>query len=138
MKFCHVKACEDKDIPLGLKGELPHQKYIKESQNIGCSEDLNKELGFLNKSISEKTHLELKRWADYDDAQDNFCILDDNQQGAEYVDLLLNPESKFGKGGKLAITVKIWPLSFTLKSRKKFLFLSFNLNNFLDIALNFI
>jgi ERO1-like protein alpha len=94
MKFCHVKACEDKDIPLGLKGELPHQKYIKEAQNIGCGEDFNKELGFLNKSISEKTHLELKRWADYDDAQDNFCILDDSQEGAEYVDLLLNPESE--------------------------------------------
>jgi ERO1-like protein alpha len=94
MKFCSVKACEDKDIPLGLKGELPHKKYLKESQNIGCSEDLNKELGFLNKSISDKVHEDLKKWSDYDDAQDNFCILDDNQHGAEYVDLLLNPESK--------------------------------------------
>jgi ERO1-like protein alpha len=94
MKFCHVETCEDKDIPLGLKGELPHQKYIKEAAKIGCSEDFNQELGFLNKSISEKTQSELKRWKDYDDAQDNFCILDDNQEGAEYVDLLLNPESE--------------------------------------------
>lgn len=94
MKFCHVKACEEKDIPLGLKGELPHQKYLKEAQNVDCSEDLNKELGYLNKSISEKIHKDLKRWSEHDDAQDNFCILDDNQEGAEYVDLLLNPERK--------------------------------------------
>lgn len=92
MKFCNVQTCEDKDIPLGLKGELPHQKYLKEVQNVGCSEDLNEELGFLNKSISDKIHQDLKKWSEYDDAQDNFCILDDNQDGAEYVDLLLNPE----------------------------------------------
>lgn len=95
MRFCQVKPCEENDIPLGLKGELPHQKYLKEAQSVdGCSDDLNKELGFLNKSISEKIHRDLKRWSEHDDAQDNFCILDDNQEGAEYVDLLLNPESK--------------------------------------------
>lgn len=94
MKFCNVQTCEDKDIPLGLKGELPHQKYIKELAKVGCSEDLNEELGFLNKSISDKIHQDLKKWSEYDDAQDNFCILDDNQDGAEYVDLLLNPERK--------------------------------------------
>lgn len=95
MKFCNVKACDDKDIPLGLKGELPHQKYLKEVQNVACSEDLNKELGFLNKSISDKIHQDLKKWSEHDDAQDNFCILDDHQIGAEYVDLTLNPERKF-------------------------------------------
>lgn len=89
-----MKPCEENDIPLGLKGELPHQKYLKEAQNVDCTDDLNKELGFLNKSISEKIHEDLKRWSEHDDAQDNFCILDDNQDGAEYVDLLLNPESK--------------------------------------------
>lgn len=94
MKFCNVQTCDDNEIPLGLKGELPHQKYLKEAQNLGCADDLNKELGFLNKSISEKVHRDLKRWSEHDDAQDNFCILDDNQEGAEYVDLLLNPESK--------------------------------------------
>ena len=94
MKFCNVQMCEDKDIPLGLKGELPHQKYLKELQHVDCSEDLNMELGFLNKSLSDKIHQDLKRWSEYDDAQDNFCIMDDNQDGAEYVDLLLNPERK--------------------------------------------
>lgn len=94
MKFCNVQTCEDKDIPLGLKGELPHQKYLKEAASVGCREDLNEELGFLNKSISDKIHQDLKKWSEYDDAQDNFCILDDNHDGAEYVDLLLNPERK--------------------------------------------
>lgn len=94
MKFCNVQMCEDKDIPLGLKGELPHQKYLKEVQTVSCVDDLNKELGYLNKSISDKVHQELKRWSEHDDALDNFCILDDNQEGAEYVDLLLNPERK--------------------------------------------
>lgn len=95
MKFCNVQTCQDKDIPLGLKGELPHKKYLKEAQHIDCADDLNKELGFLNKSISDKVHKELKRWSEHDDALDNFCILDDNQEGAEYVDLLLNPERKY-------------------------------------------
>ncbi|CRL00913.1 CLUMA_CG014418, isoform A [Clunio marinus] len=106
MKFCHVKPCKEQDIPLGLKGEEPHLKYIKETQTIDCSEDLNKELGFLNKSISEKVHKELKRWSEHDDAQDNFCILDDHHEGAEYVDLLLNPERFTGYQGKSAH--RIW------------------------------
>ena len=107
MKFCNVKTCDDNEIPLGLKGELPHQKYLKEAQNLDCGEDLNKELGFLNKSISEKVHQDLKRWSEHDDAQDNFCILDDNQEGAEYVDLLLNPESKFLKMKNTLNTIRI-------------------------------
>lgn len=94
MKFCQLEACEEKNIPLGLKGELPHHKYIKEAQNVNCNQDLDEELGFLNTSISEKVHEDLQRWSDYDDAQENFCILDDNQADVEYVDLLLNPESK--------------------------------------------
>lgn len=96
MRFCNVQTCDDKDIPLGLKGELPHQKYLSELPTAACAgaEDLNKELGYLNKSISDKVHQELKRWSEHDDALDNFCILDDHEEGAEYVDLLLNPERK--------------------------------------------
>jgi hypothetical protein len=95
MKFCHVKSCEEKDLPLGFKGnESPHEKYIKESQHIGCKEDYNKELDYLNKSISEKQHRELEKWSEHDDAKDSFCVSDDHQEKAEYVDLLLNPESE--------------------------------------------
>lgn len=45
-------------------------------------------------------------WADFDTQQDNFCILDDHENGAEYVDLLLNPEKYTGYRGKSAH--RIW------------------------------
>lgn len=45
-------------------------------------------------------------WADFDTQQDNFCILDDHENGAEYVDLLLNPEKFTGYRGKSAH--RIW------------------------------
>lgn len=101
MRFCHVKPCEEKDLPVELqdddensKKEAPHDKYMKENQNLGCKEDYNKELDLVNKSISEKQIEELQKWSEHDEAQDNFCVLDDHQEKAEYVDLLLNPESK--------------------------------------------
>lgn len=106
MKFCHVQTCEEKDIPLGLKGESPYEKYTNEAEGINCVDDLNPELGSLNKSISEKLHKELVRWSEYDEAASSFCMLDDNQEGAEYVDLLLNPERFTGYQGKSAH--RIW------------------------------
>lgn len=45
-------------------------------------------------------------WADFDEQQDNFCILDDHENGAEYVDLLLNPEKFTGYKGPSAH--RIW------------------------------
>lgn len=97
MKFCHVKACEEKDLPLALKGDEREesilQKYLKDKQQMGCGEDYNKEIDFLNKSISQKQHEELLKWSEHDEAQDKFCIMDENEERAEYVDLLLNPES---------------------------------------------
>lgn len=45
-------------------------------------------------------------WADHDTNQDNFCILDDHESDAEYVDLLLNPEKYTGYRGKSAH--RIW------------------------------
>lgn len=108
MKFCHVKPCEDKDLPLGFKGaaESPYSKYMKEAQTLGCEEDYNKELDFLNKSISEKQHEELQKWSEHDDAKDSFCVLDEDQEKAEYVDLLLNPERYTGYQGRSAH--RIW------------------------------
>ncbi|XP_058821595.1 ero1-like protein [Topomyia yanbarensis] len=108
MRYCHVQQCEEKDIPPGLKGDTSsYLKYIKEVQTLtNCDEDLDVELGYLNTSISDKAHKEFKKWADYDQAQDNFCILDDHEPGAEYVDLLLNPERYTGYRGESAR--RIW------------------------------
>lgn len=50
--------------------------------------------------------MELQRWSEHDEALNNFCILDDNQEGAEYVDLLLNPERYTGYHGESAN--RIW------------------------------
>nr|XP_029718852.1 ero1-like protein [Aedes albopictus]XP_029718866.1 ero1-like protein [Aedes albopictus] len=108
MRFCHVEQCEEKDIPPGLKGDVSsYHKYLKEVQTLtNCNEDLDVELGYLNTSISDKAHKEFKKWADYDEAQDNFCISDDHEPGAEYVDLLLNPERYTGYRGESAR--RIW------------------------------
>ncbi|RZC36623.1 ERO1 domain containing protein, partial [Asbolus verrucosus] len=45
-------------------------------------------------------------WSAYDDAQDNFCVLEDNDSESEYVDLLLNPERYTGYKGTSAH--RIW------------------------------
>ncbi|CAD7083353.1 unnamed protein product [Hermetia illucens] len=108
MRFCHVQSCEDKDIPEGLKGqpdqpESPAQKYLEETQDLG---DCNEELSYLNTSISPAAHQGFQKWADHDAAEEEFCILDDTQNGAEYVDLLLNPERYTGYKGESAH--RIW------------------------------
>lgn len=105
MKSCSVETCEEKDIPLGLKGDVELNKYTRDAQFIqGCGD--KQDLGFLNTSISEKVHEELQKWSDYDDAQDDFCILDDNQDDLEFVDLQLNPERYTGYRGESA--TRVW------------------------------
>lgn len=99
MKFCHVKACEDKDVPEGIKGSEEEEssqlyKFIKKSEQMGCGEDYNKEIDFLNTSISKKQIEEIEKWSKHDEAQDSFCIMDDDDGESKYIDLLLNPESK--------------------------------------------
>lgn len=64
------------------------------------------ELGLLNMSISRQDSLGFQLWADFDESLDNFCILDDHQPGAEYVDLHLNPERYTGYKGESAH--RIW------------------------------
>lgn len=60
----------------------------------------------MNMSISRQDSLGFQLWADYDESRDNFCILDDHQPGAEYVDLHLNPERYTGYKGESAH--RIW------------------------------
>lgn len=82
-------------------------QYLAENQKlVGCLEDHNEELSFLNKSLTEEALHGFEVWADFDEQQENFCILDDHQDGAEYVDLLLNPEKYTGYRGYSAH--RIW------------------------------
>jgi hypothetical protein len=55
---------------------------------------------------SAATFEEFALWKAYDDAQDNFCVINGEDTGAEYVDLLLNPERYTGYKGKSAH--RIW------------------------------
>lgn len=98
MRYCHVEPCHEKDLPVGLKGRVVGPP--------SCENDLNEELGFLNTTISAKIQEEFALWSAYDDAQDNFCIIDENDSESEYVDLLLNPERYTGYKGKSAH--RIW------------------------------
>lgn len=83
---------------------LQYSETAQDESN--CDDDLDAELSYLNTSISKKAHEEFQRWTDHDEAIDNFCILDDKQEGAEYVDLLLNPERYTGYRGESAH--RIW------------------------------
>lgn len=64
------------------------------------------ELSYLNKTLTQEAMHGFELWADFDVQQDNFCILDDHENGAEYVDLLLNPEKFTGYRGESAH--RIW------------------------------
>lgn len=77
-----------------------------ESETSSCSRDHNVELSYLNTSISKQAARGFERWADFDELEENFCILDDHEEGAEYVDLLLNPERYTGYKGESAH--RIW------------------------------
>lgn len=82
-------------------------QYTLEPQEGGsCNEDLDIELGFLNTSIDASAKETHQRWTEHDENRDNFCILDDDEDDAEYVDLLLNPERYTGYKGESAH--KIW------------------------------
>lgn len=113
IRYCHVQQCQDDDIPVGLKGETPYNnekifdKYLSTNQMINCEQtakDHNKELGYLNTTISSENYKEFERWQKHDDEQDNFCITETSP--GEYVDLLLNPEKYTGYKGPSAH--RIW------------------------------
>ncbi|XP_066137704.1 ero1-like protein [Euwallacea fornicatus] len=106
MRFCHVEYCEETAVPAGLKGNNEasnHNKYIDNAEE-DCHEHHN--LGYLNKTLSEKAQHDMEMWAAHDDAQENFCVEDDQGEDAEYVDLLLNPERFTGYAGDSAH--RIW------------------------------
>lgn len=85
-------------------------QYSREAQleQGGCSEveDFDSALGFLDTSISDQAHKEFELWAKHDEAEEDFCIVDDHDAGSQYVDLLLNPERYTGYRGDSAH--RIW------------------------------
>nr|XP_033341972.1 ero1-like protein [Megalopta genalis] len=116
MRYCHVQPCQDEDIPDGLKGDMlkhahfnesPVDKYKSNAQFDDClrsAKDHNKELGYLNTTISSENYKDFELWKQYDDAQDNFCVKESSP--GEYVNLLLNPERYTGYKGPSAH--RIW------------------------------
>lgn len=60
----------------------------------------------MNTSISTRAQEEFEKWQLYDEADEDFCIIDNTKDGAEYVDLLLNPERFTGYKGESAH--RIW------------------------------
>lgn len=106
IKYCHVEACEDSDIPPGLKSkdrvvEFPEEISEKHSKDMSC-QDYDAELSYLNTTISAKAQKEFVLWKVYDDAQDSFCYINEHDSQAEYMDLLLNPERYTGYRGQSA------------------------------------
>ncbi|XP_077293985.1 endoplasmic reticulum oxidoreductin-1-like protein [Arctopsyche grandis] len=112
MKYCHVEACHDEDIPPGLKEiksdnvALQEEPAAKYTEDANCNSDHNEQLSYINTTISAAKYEEFEKWSAYDDAQDNFCVTDDLNGGEEYVDLLLNPERYTGYKG--ASAHRIW------------------------------
>ncbi|XP_030760596.1 ero1-like protein [Sitophilus oryzae] len=126
MRYCHVESCEEDEIPIGLKGDIKHMSFkYSENEAHDCT-DQSMNLDYLNKTISEKAQHDMEKWAAYDDAQDNFCVIDDKDEEAEYVDLLLNPERYTGYAGLSA--QRVWKaiyLENCFRPKKSFSFNSY-------------
>ncbi|CAH1791045.1 unnamed protein product [Owenia fusiformis] len=114
---CVLKPCSDDEIPEGLKGRPNHSenhdknhkqnhKYSKEANEQNeCEEE--HELGNLDTTISDESKEAFAEWKRYDDQEELFCEIDDEDSAdAEYVDLSLNPEGYTGYKGKSAS--RIW------------------------------
>ncbi|XP_045132908.1 ero1-like protein isoform X2 [Portunus trituberculatus] len=98
-----AKSCEK--VPEGLKGRAVEpeksQKEVKSLGSGGCDDE--NDLGFLNTTLSKESMDDFVKWA----AHDSFCYIDDDDsEGSEYVDLLLNPERYTGYAGPSAH--RIW------------------------------
>lgn len=108
IRYCSVKPCTD--VPEGIKGasidKIEKEKKEKSHMVTGHCDGEN-DLGYLNTTLSKESKVGFKRWAAHDDAQLNFCkIDDDSSEDSEYVDLLLNPERYTGYAGPSAH--RIW------------------------------
>ncbi|KAJ8309165.1 hypothetical protein KUTeg_014039 [Tegillarca granosa] len=87
------------------KDYFKYFKYSKDAQQEHSC-DQERELSALDTTISEESKKAFKDGTKYDDAQETFCELDDENAGCEYVNLLLNPERYTGYAG--ASPNRIW------------------------------
>lgn len=104
------RASSDKKVPEGIKGapiDRSEKKQKEKSHMVPGHCDGENDLGYLNTTLSKESKVGFKRWAAHDDAQLNFCKIDDeSSEDSEYVDLLLNPERYTGYAGPSAH--RIW------------------------------
>ncbi|ELU03769.1 hypothetical protein CAPTEDRAFT_101821 [Capitella teleta] len=106
---CAVKECPEKKIPEGLKKNHSHSKNKVPTEK--CDDNEDNELGVIDPHISDESKEAFETWKKYDDAQDNFCLLDDVESpDAVYYDLILNPERFTGYVGQSAVNV--WKLIY--------------------------
>uniref|UniRef100_A0A3B3RL73 ERO1-like protein alpha n=1 Tax=Paramormyrops kingsleyae TaxID=1676925 RepID=A0A3B3RL73_9TELE len=92
MRNCAVKPCK----PVNVQNDCDNENHTEIS--------LSRKLALF---CSEKTRQAILEWKRYDDKEDYFCLLDDEDSpDSQYVDLLLNPERFTGYKG--AEAWKIW------------------------------
>ncbi|GFR61471.1 ERO1-like protein beta [Elysia marginata] len=118
LKDCHVNVCQEDEVPIKTKkenNEHEHEKskYSKDSNmqeqdktlEESCAEE--RELSALDTTISKEKMAEFETWKEHDESLPMFCEIDDeDSNGMEYVDLLLNPERYTGYKG--ASPHKVW------------------------------
>ncbi|UYV78307.1 ERO1LB [Cordylochernes scorpioides] len=86
--------------------ERDYFRYFKDQDSVDCDEN-HGGLGSIDPTLSDQNYEDFVKWQDHDDAQVNFCELDDeNSKDLDYVDLLPNPERFTGYKGKSAH--RIW------------------------------
>ncbi|KAK2567293.1 ERO1-like protein beta [Acropora cervicornis] len=114
MKDCSVAACKE--------GQQQANRSVNHKDNNPKTVQTDKEgesgdscqatdnvtlLGEIDGTISDEDKDAFEGWHAHDDAEDNFCELDDESSaGMEYVDLLRNPEKFTGYAGFSA--QRIW------------------------------
>lgn len=97
-RYCAVKPCKPNEVPEGLKSN--GYKYTEEANSDAHECEKAEKLGYVNSSLSEETRQALLDWNRHDDAEDRFCVVDDEESpDSQYVDLLLNPERFTGYNG---------------------------------------
>lgn len=124
MKDCSVAACKEEELPEGIKaaGQQQANRSVNHKDDNPKTVQTDKEgesgdscqatdnvtlLGEIDGTISDKDKDAFEVWHAHDDAEDNFCELDDESSaGVEYVDLLRNPEKFTGYAGFSA--QRIW------------------------------
>ncbi|XP_031436178.1 ERO1-like protein alpha [Clupea harengus] len=98
LRDCAVEPCTLNEVPDGIRSGS--HKYPSEASEDAEECERAEKLGAVNSSLSEETQRALRDWNTYDDEEDRFCMVDDEESpDSDYVDLLLNPERFTGYKG---------------------------------------